>query len=99
MVKNILIIILIITVSLGAVMGSARFIFFLKVKSEVRELFREVRVSEAKVIEETDLNGLPDPVQRYLRFTGIIGKKEIRCARFRQQGSFQDRCKAGMVSP
>ena len=48
-----------------------------------------MRVSEAKVIEETDLDGLPEPVQRYLRFTGIIGKKEIRCARFRQQGHFR----------
>jgi len=89
MVKNIFFILLIITVALVAVMGSARFLFFRKVKGEVQELFREVKVTEAGRIKETDLYGLPEPVQRYLRFTGIIGKNEIRCARFRQQGQFR----------
>ena len=40
-------------------------------------------------ITEEDLHHLPEPVQRYLRSVGIVGKRRIRTARQRQTGFFR----------
>jgi hypothetical protein len=41
------------------------------------------------IITEADLNGLPDPVQRYLRYTGVIGKEKINTIRLKQTGAMR----------
>lgn len=41
------------------------------------------------VITEADLAGLPPPVQRWLRYTGVIGKPIPRTVRLRQRGHFR----------
>jgi hypothetical protein len=40
-------------------------------------------------ITKEDLHQLPEPVQRYLRSVGIVGKRRIRTARQRQTGFFR----------
>lgn len=41
------------------------------------------------VISEDMLDPLPEPVQRYMRWTGVVGKPWIRTARIRQEGVFR----------
>src|SRR5688572_1758001 len=41
------------------------------------------------IITDDDLIGLPAPVQRYLRHTGIIGKPRIETVRLKYTGSFR----------
>jgi len=38
------------------------------------------------IITEEDISGLPESVQRYLRYSKVIGHENISCVRLRQQG-------------
>jgi len=61
-----------------------------RVQREVDELFSQEKdaVITRKITEE-DLEGLPEPVQRYLRYTQIIGKEKARTVRLKQRGLFR----------
>lgn len=43
----------------------------------------------ASVIAPDDLSGLPAPVQRYLRYTGVVGRRRIRTAHAEYEGQFR----------
>src|SRR5690349_11542814 len=43
----------------------------------------------ASLITADDLTHLPVPVQRYLRYTGVIGKPRIDTVRLKYAGSFR----------
>ncbi|MFB6290267.1 MAG: DUF6544 family protein [Candidatus Bipolaricaulia bacterium] len=64
-------------------------LFNRKVEKEVKELFESAETGEREVITEEDLNGLPEPVQRHLRYAGVIGRKKIRTVRLKQEGRFR----------
>jgi len=65
------------------------FRFERRIADEVGELFQEVEETGREVISEADLKGLPEPVQKYLRYTQIIGKKRIGAVRLEQKGSIR----------
>ena len=57
------------------------------VKSDVQSLLATSSFAgEARFISEAMLDGLPEPVQRYLRYTGVIGKPFVRRVHLRQKG-------------
>lgn len=57
------------------------------IRREIEKLFGEQnRRSKGFIIKEADLTGLPDPVQRYMRYSGVIGKNRISNVRLRQTG-------------
>jgi hypothetical protein len=60
-----------------------------QVATEVQALFQAVRPSAGKVITEADLTGLPEPVQRWLRFSQIVGKAPVATVRLKQRGFFR----------
>jgi hypothetical protein len=61
-----------------------------RVRREVAELFeKEKETFIPRKITEEDLAGLPEPVQRYLRYTQIIGKEKVRTVRLKQKGFFR----------
>ena len=64
-------------------------IFKRKVNSEVAELLTKVRETKSNIITEEGLEGLPEPVQKYLRYTGAIGKEKTETVRLKQKGSFR----------
>ena len=55
-------------------------------KREVVDLFAMIEDTAPEVVTEADLANLPSPVQRYLRYTGVVGMERIRAVRLRQQG-------------
>jgi Family of unknown function (DUF6544) len=58
------------------------------VKSDVQSLLAASSFAgEASLISEAMLDGLPEPVQRYLRYTGIVGKPFVRRVHLRQSGT------------
>jgi hypothetical protein len=61
-----------------------------RVQREVAELFEKEKdtVITRKVTEE-DLDGLPEPVQKYLHYAQIIGKEKVRTVRLKQRGYFR----------
>lgn len=60
-----------------------------QVRQEMRTLEENAQPPAADVITETDLAGLPAPVQRYLRYAGVVGKRPIRIAHVTQKGGFR----------
>jgi hypothetical protein len=53
----------------------------------------QVKVAAGKqddvIVTETDLSGLPEPLVRYLRFSGVVGKKKISSIRLVHFGEFK----------
>ena len=64
----------------------ARRAFSRLVQSDVQILLAGSSASEARLVTEAMLDGLPEPVQRYLRYTGVIGKPFVRTVHLRQSG-------------
>jgi hypothetical protein len=56
------------------------------VQSDVEALLTRSSVGEARFVSEAMLDGLPEPVQRYLRYTGVVGKPFVRRVHLRQKG-------------
>ncbi len=57
------------------------------VQSDVQMLLAGSSAGEARFVSEGMLDGLPEPVQRYLRYTGIIGKPFVRRVHLKQRGN------------
>lgn len=62
------------------------FFFKRKVKNEAKELFNKSAKISPDVLTEEDIKGLPEPVQRHLKYAQIIGKEKIRNVRLKQKG-------------
>jgi hypothetical protein len=80
-----------IVVGLALAVGTAaqvwgRTAFDRLVQSEVKNLLAGAYAGEAKFVTEAMLDGFPEPVQRYLRYTGVIGKPLVRTVQLRQSG-------------
>jgi hypothetical protein len=60
-----------------------------KVRADVARMFAEMQVENTGLVEEAMLEGIPEPVQRYLRYAGIIGKPFINSVRLKQIGKFR----------
>jgi hypothetical protein len=58
-------------------------------KQKVTKLFSSESNVERKVVTEDDIRHLPEPVQRYLRYTGIIGRQRVACVRLKQTGAMR----------
>lgn len=56
------------------------------VREDVRALQDRASSEEVKLVSEEMMVGLPEPVQRYLRYTGVVGKPFVRRAQLRQSG-------------
>ena len=46
-------------------------------------------IAEGTLVAESDLKDLPEPVQRYMRFTGVLGKPRIGNVVLKQAGRFR----------
>src|SRR5512132_1397895 len=56
------------------------------VQSDVQILLAGSSGTEARLVTEAMLDGPPEPVSRYLRYTGIIGKPFVRTVHLKQRG-------------
>ncbi len=62
------------------------FFFKRKVKNEAKELLNKSKKITPEILTEEDIKGLPEPVQRYLKYTQSIGKEKTRNVRLKQKG-------------
>jgi hypothetical protein len=88
-VKIVFILGLVLTVAAVAVVVIAGHNFLNTFKQKVMELFSSQSQGERKVISEEDIRHLPEPVQRYLRYTGIIGRQRVAFVRLKQTGAMR----------
>lgn len=60
-----------------------------QIKGEVMRLFEKNGATQGEVLTEAEIEGLPDPVQRWLRYSQVIGKEKAITVRLRQGGFFR----------
>ena len=58
-------------------------------QEEIAELLSKQTELTAKTIAEEDLKELPEPAQRYFRYTGVIGTQPIKTVSLKQRGFFR----------
>jgi hypothetical protein len=60
-----------------------------QIRREVVGIFAAAKAAKPGVVTEADIAGLPEPVQRWLKYSGIIGKERVAAVRLLQQGEFR----------
>jgi len=73
--------------ALADVVGFAA--FRTEMKNEAISFINARSESKKGPIEEKDLEGLPEPVEKFLRYTQIIGKERIQTVRLRMKGKIR----------
>lgn len=89
--KSIFLILGLIVVLIASLIVFGNILFRRMVESDVRKVFEGSRSSELDLITEDDIRDLPIPVQRYLKYTGILGKAKIETVKLLYKGSFRMR--------
>ena len=62
-------------------------------KRDVSQSFQNVTISE-EIISEKDIKGLPVPVQKYLKYVGVLGKPKIKSVKVIFNGEMREKGKA-----
>jgi uncharacterized protein DUF6544 len=60
-----------------------------RIEGEIDALLADARPEPSKVVTEADLRRLPEPVQRWLRYSQVPGTRRPATVRLRQEGDFQ----------
>lgn len=60
-----------------------------RIEGEVDDLLAAGDGGEPEIIAESDLAGLPEPVQRWLRWSRVVGNERPRTVRLEQVGTFR----------
>lgn len=58
-------------------------------KSEALEGLEGTRILENEILKETDIAHLPEPVQKYLRYVGVVGKDKVKSFKVIIDGSMK----------
>jgi hypothetical protein len=60
-------------------------------KKDYRASLERTQTLETPLITEADLKPLPEPVQKYLRYVGVVGKPRIRTMRAQFEGEMRNK--------
>jgi hypothetical protein len=66
-----------------------RLAFTIAFREKVKKLFESQSEIGRTVITEDDIKDFPESVQRYLRYTGVIGRPRVAFVRLRQSGAMR----------
>ena len=55
-------------------------------KGDLWELYGNRKETKPDIVQEEHVRGLPVPVQKHLRYAGIVGKARVSTVRLRQTG-------------
>lgn len=58
-------------------------------QGELKQAFKQEEPVQPQLVRESDLADLPQPVQRYLRYTGVIGRERVRNFYILSMGQFK----------
>ena len=66
-------------VLIAAVIGFANMNYYKKYKNDVSSGLQQKAYFQNSLLTEADIQQLPEPVKKYLRYTGSIGKPKVNC--------------------
>jgi hypothetical protein len=81
------VLVVVIAVVSAAMIG--RFLFNRNVNDEIDGLLQPVVATEPAILTEDDIADLPDPVQRWLRYSDVIGREYPHTVRLKQEGEIR----------
>lgn len=86
-----IILLLLIVIVSGIVLASfiGKKMFDRQVKQEVKAMFEQIKDTASDVVTEADIAHLPEPVQRWLRQSQVIGRERTTAVRLKQEGVFR----------
>ena len=70
----------------GTAGGAARFQFRKQMTRETAEMLSAIAPAAGTLVSASELEGLPRPVSKYLRYAAIVGKRRPRWVLVRQRG-------------
>jgi hypothetical protein len=73
----------------AAAIANGRAAFERRIAREIDELFAAGGGAAPAVVSEAEVAGLPDPVRRWLRWAGVVGRQRPTTVRLRQGGRFR----------
>jgi hypothetical protein len=76
-------------IAVASSIGVGRITFDRMVAREVDNLFAASAATGPNVVTDADLAGLPEPVQRWLRHAGVVGRPNPAAVRLRQAGEIR----------
>lgn len=59
------------------IIGMYTFQYHAQYKNDVKNNLRESAISKIDLLSENDLTPLPEPIKKYLRYTGCVGKPKV----------------------
>lgn len=71
---------------LKAIASNIIFIATTKLGREIQKIFTQPQEQKPVIVTEDMLQNLPDPVKRYLAYTGVVGKPMVQKVRLKQAG-------------
>ena len=87
--KNMMGILLLIIIVLIVVMIVSKYLFNQKVNTEIYQMLSDVNHQPKTFITEDSVLEVPEVVQRWMRYSQVIGKEEITCVRLKQKGELR----------
>jgi hypothetical protein len=89
MLKFFLVSLSVIALLLVSVLVYGHYSFKKQVSAEVRTMFQELDDVHADVVSEEEVIQLPEPVERWIRYSGVVGKPKALAVRLKQEGKFR----------
>ena len=77
----------------GIIVGYSSWSFHQHYRFDVNEGLTRSVVEKTEILDEKDIADLPDPVRKYLRYTGAIGKPKVRNFKVRLKGEMRQQGK------
>ena len=87
--KKIIIVLAILTAGIGVFFYGAQKLFYNYFTAGSLKIKAQAGLLDSQIVTEKDLKGLPEPVVRYMKFTGVVGKKKISFVRLKHSGTFK----------
>ena len=72
-----------------ALIGFGNWNFEKSFRQDVSDIFEEMNPSPPSSLRQAEIDHLPHPVQRYLKYTGVLNQPEVINAHIRMQGSMR----------
>lgn len=60
-------------------------------KEDVKGSLNQIEISKEGLIEESDLEHLPNPVKKYLRYVGVVGKPRVKNVKVEFEGRMRQK--------
>lgn len=82
-----------IIISVASILSWGTISFENSFQNDVKENLKRTNSISAEILTDSDLQAIPEPVQRYLRYAGVVNKPKVKNVRIVFEGEMRDKGK------